>query len=467
MGALGDYVHMLYRNYQRYGVEHYGVSSGQPLSNVINNYIRAMDNRINDDSLKVKEEDIVELERRLKLNSNQSLEKSQNEWANKQQQYLDQIYTILFERSKDVSGVSSGVERVYQISQGQHFVTKKGRTMNLNVEGQHWASSKSLQELQTLKKEAQKKYNEIQSLITKINTSQNQSSQDLNHLIQLYKQYTHLTLDPEEHTLGAIEKALGEHRYDNIASNIGGTFGEMFVAICDDRAYEKAVQSANDFIEQNVKGSQKSAISFEKSLISGKRGDKFFKTDPNNNTSYLIGATQDKVDVEIKVNNSDIFASVKSYSGTDIKSVHPHLQNVNLFYTLTFLNSFQQFKDIGNHWLNIHSSHEDREKRVVNKDLNDIIKKEVALQALSMGNPFKKNINKANVFIYINRTTGQVYVKSVNDIITKQFESILGLDAISSIYLDNHKSQKFEDRITNVLNQLHQQNISVQLNVKI
>lgn len=461
MGALGDYVHMLYRNYQRYGV---GRSNGEPISKALINYKKAIDNRINDAS-KVKKEDIDELERRLKLNSNSSLKNSQDDWTKKQQKYLDQIYTLLFERSKNISGVASGVERVYEISKGQHWITHKGKVKNINIGGQHWASTKSLQDLRSIRKKAQEQFDQIQNLITKINNDSIQSQEDLQQLIKLYQQYTHLTLDSNDHTLGAIEKALGERRYDNIASNIGGVFGEMFVAVCDDRAYNGAIESINNLIEQNIKGAQKSEISFQKSLISGNKGDKFFKTNQVDNTIYTIGATQDKVDVEIKVNNSDIFASVKSYSGVDTKSTQPHLQDVKLFYTLTFLNNQEQFKDIGNHWLNIHASHEDRRGRVRNEELDEIIKKEVALQALSMGNPFKKNINNANVFVYINRTTGKVYVKSVKDILFNEFNSIKGLDTISQIYLDNHKSKEIQDRITNVLNQLHQQTINVQLNV--
>ena len=470
MGALGDYVHMLYRNYQRYGAQPYGIE-GQPLSKAMNNYIKAMDNRINSSSLKVNENSIKELENRLTLNSNQSLKKSQDDWTKKQQQYLDEIYQILFERSQDISGVPSGVQKVYNISQGLHQRTKHGKIINIGG-GKHWASSLSLENLKKIKDQGQKKYNQLQELITKINNSQNQSSQDLDLLIKKYQEYTHLTLNVNDHTLGAIEKAIGQKRYNNIATEIGGNFGEMFVATCDDKAFDGAVHSINEFIEQNIKGGQKTAISFEKTLISKNdkgehRGDKFFKVDPNNNAVYTIAETQDKVDVEIKVNNSDIFASVKSYSGIDQRSTKPHLQDVKLFYTLTFLNNQNDFQNIGNHWLNIHSSHIGIKKGVIKNDqLDNIIKKQVALQALSIGNPFKKNINKANVFIYINRTTGQVYVKTVNDILINQFNNIQGLNKISSIILDNHKSEKIQDRITNILDQLHKQNIRVSLNVK-
>jgi hypothetical protein len=39
-----------------------------------------------------------------------------------------------------------------------------------------------------------------------------------------------------------------------------------------------------------------------------------------------LGATQNKVDVEININNQDIFASVKSYRSIDRKTARPDLQ---------------------------------------------------------------------------------------------------------------------------------------------
>ena len=112
----------------------------------------------------------------------------------------------------------------------------------------------------------------------------------------------------------------------------------------------------------------------------------------------------------------------------------------------------------------MHTSHPGREKNIDNS-LDEIIKKEIAFQALSSGNPFKQDANKANTFVFINRGTGQVFVKSVKDILFNEFSTIGGLDSISNIYLNNHKSAEIQDRITNVLNQIHQINLSIALNI--
>jgi len=47
-----------------------------------------------------------------------------------------------------------------------------------------------------------------------------------------------LSYDSDEHTAGAIEKAISEKRFDGAASNVAGQFGEMFVATCDDKIFK-------------------------------------------------------------------------------------------------------------------------------------------------------------------------------------------------------------------------------------
>lgn len=457
MSAIGDYIHLYYKNYKKYGVSKVGESPS------FNNYALAtIDRRIENEVKDIDRSAIIELQKRLKLNSYSQLQQSESKWAKRQQQLLDQIYVLLYERSKKISGV----ERLYNISQGNYFVTDNDNNVRHILTSSHWAASKSIEELRKLSKQANALFTEINKLIDKINKEQSaQSSDDLKKLEQLYRQYTHLSLDSNEHTIGAIEKAIGEKRYIGAASNIAGQFGEMFVAVCDDKIFKYANKSVAQAVEQSVKGNERAEILIDKNLISDNRGDFIYKKSTKDNTMYFLGATQNKVDVEIKINNQDIFASVKSYSSRDSKNSRPDLQQVNLLTTLTFLNNYQGLQDIGNHWINMHSSHPGR-GRNIDTTLDDIIKKEIAFQALSSGNPFKQNIKNANTFVFINRGTGQVFVKTIKDILFNNFSTIGGLQSISKIYLDNRKSDKIQDRITNVLNQIHQQNISVAMNIR-
>jgi hypothetical protein len=95
----------------------------------------------------------------------------------------------------------------------------------------------------------------------------------------------------------------------------------------------------------------------------------------------------------------------------------PHLQDVGLLSTLVYLNNY--LEDFGNHWLNLHAIHVDM--NFARPDADEIVQKEIAFEALVSGNPLKTNMQNANAFIYINRATGTVFVKSVSDLLLNEF----------------------------------------------
>jgi len=139
----------------------------------------------------------------------------------------------------------------------------------------------------------------------------------------------------------------------------------------------------------------------------------------------------------------------------------PKLQEVNLLTTLTFLNSYTGLEDFGNHWLNMHSMHVAHPQQ---KELDEILKKEIAYEALSSGNPFKKGVDSANVFVHINRATGKVYVKSVQDLLDNM-DRIGGLSGISRLHFNNQRQDEIWQRINNILTQVHATKIHVAMNI--
>lgn len=144
---------------------------------------------------------------------------------------------MLFERSKNVTGA----ERLFNVATGNYYITNKDNTKTHIFTESHWASSKTIEELKKSREKANALFKEINTLINKINNEQSaQSLDELEKLKQLYEQYTHLSYDSDDHTLGAIEKAIGEKRYGGAAANIAGQFGEMFVAVCDDKIFNQA-----------------------------------------------------------------------------------------------------------------------------------------------------------------------------------------------------------------------------------
>lgn len=466
MSALGEYIHLYYKNYKKYGVSRTGPKTSDATDysvDVINQRIRNNTPKISDGALSL-------LKQRLKANSHQKLDEYQKDWEVHQKALIYEILGLLEERASTVSGLN----RVQSILNGQGWVTEENGDTKMAYRATTWGQGMSFQELRNRHNKAKTMYTQITELIKKIKSDgQPQSSENLKKLIQLFEEYTHLSGDSlQSCTVGEIETAIGQHRYDGTYGNIAGKFGEMLVAICDDTAESIGEEEIATFIQEHVKGDQRTNIIVPKNaLIGAKRKKFFFKTTTQDGTSYSISKTQNKVDTQIKIKNEDMFATIKTTAtktGEPNERVHS-LQEVNLLYPLMFLNDYQNYIDLGNHWLNLHVTHgygRTNSNRPGQKNLDEIVKKEVAYEALSSGNPFKTGVNSANVFISINIGTGSLFIKNTQDmLLLDNLKSFQGLDNISNIFLENHKAHKVQDRIYNIINQLHQHKLQISYSV--
>ena len=100
-------------------------------------------------------------------------------------------------------------------------------------------------------------------------------------------------------------------------------------------------------------------------------------------------------------------------------------------------------------------------------NLDNILKMEVAYEALSSGNPFKQGVDSANVFVYINRSTGKVYVKSVQQLLSADnINRIGGLARISTLRYKQKWQPEIWQRLNDILRQVHATKLSVALNIK-
>ena len=100
------------------------------------------------------------------------------------------------------------------------------------------------------------------------------------------------------------------------------------------------------------------------------------------------------------------------------------------------------------------------------KEADAIVDKEVAYEALIGGSPFK-NVEPANLFIYIERAKGYVFIERTTDLMLQHFERF-NMKSVGDIMLQNRKVQaKYgsAERIASILSQLHKINIAVSLNI--
>lgn len=447
MSALGDYIHLYTSHYLDHGTKR-KTGSNEP-----NYSMDIINNRITTNVKPINLSAISELERKLKLNSdlkeNQELTKAEEQ----RQRLIDICYQLLYERSQRIDGI----KRVAKVAKGGEIFSKGGKKIALG--DQTWAAHMTHAQLKQLSEKANAIYREIQKLINKINNTYGPYSyDDFTKLVSLFNEYTHLAKDPDSSTMGEILRALKVYRYKGAVNEISGNFGEMMVAICDDACNDLAEEQVKKVITEAIVGQQRTAIRFNKNLIS--TGYNFMGTNPDDQNQYSLGSTQNKVDVRIKINDENVYASVKTSQDVS-KNPRPKLQEVNLLVSLTFLNSYPGLEDFGNHWLNMHVMHMSHNKQ---KTLDEILKKEIAYEALSSGNPFKQNVESANVFVYINRANGKVYVQSVQKLLD-DMDRIGGLKEIPQLHFKNERQDETWQRINDILAQVHATKLQVAMNI--
>ncbi len=481
MSALGDYIHLHHTRYKKFGI-----TRTNPAGGGVPKYdMGVINNRIGNNVKPISSEAIKILEERLKVNSDQQENKQQSEIQRKKQIAIDAIYQVLFERSKNIEGA----RRVADVAQGgQVWFSQKKDDGTLNRYSQQlgnasWATNLSFKELRKISDKANFLYKQINTLIDKINMKQGIDEDveaDLSQLISLFEQYTHLTMTPNKNVKAEIEEAIKLYRYSGAITDISGRFGEMMVAICDDFCADLAENTTDEAIRraafqsinQNVVGDISTGGNINKKLVSTGYG--LLGTSSDNENQYVITTTKNKVDVQIKIKDEQIFANVKTRASLD-KTNRDVLQDVDLYPTLIFLNSqIAGLENFGNHWLNMHSAYkiagsirtyDDPGK----ENLDEILKKEVAYEALCSGNPFKTGVDSANVFVHINRATGKVYVKSAKQLLQavgRADSRIGGLQKISTVRYQNIKQNEIWQRLNDILRQVHETKITVALNVK-
>ena len=446
MSALGDYIHLQAANYYKYGTNRRTFSSSKPNYN-----IEVINSRIKANVKPISKQTIAELETKLKLNSDIERQKSLNQAERDKQRLIDICYQLLYERSKNITGA----KRTATMAQGGQvwYTNKQGERYWKQLGNKSWAAGMTHSELKKLSDKANALYRRIQKLIDKINKNgdASQTSSDFIKLVSLFNEYTHLAQDPNGSTIGEIQSALKTYRYKGAAQDISGHFGEMMVAICDETCANLAEEQVKKFITQAIVGAQTAEIRF----------DNIFDSNPDNKNQYSLGSTQTKVDVQININDEDVFATVKASADTDTPP-RPQLQDVDLLIPLTFLNSYAGLENFGNHWLNMHMANS--YAYAEQGQLDEILKKEIAYEALSSGNPFKKDVTSANIFAYINRATGRVYVKSVQDLLDNM-DRIGGLNGIPRLRFRNWWKPEIWQRINDILTQVHGTKIHVAINI--
>lgn len=433
---LGDYIHLHYTHYKDCGTYRLGEGKKDKYQ-IYENFLKDRTK----DLTTISDETISMLRKRIANDA-----KTKAERGIEQKQYderLEQVYQYIQQFTSD--------KLIQSFQFGQNQKGFKNQFVSKNYEKGTITPDQLKDKVEKLR--------EIRDMIKELNSGKISATE--NNIKKLNNKYNELDIGiPLDASISSpierIQKAIDGYSFDQIYSSVSGRFGEELVFSVRDTAFGIVNDNLQTAINQEaVVGMEKTKISLNQDLFAVKdMTKKIFKSADKNNNQYIINETQDKVDVQIIVNREDVFSSVKDYFDTSGKNRVTLQQDMNLLYSLTFLNSYRE--EFGNHWINLHTVAEKNKNR---KNADKVLKQELAYEALVSGNPFKSGATPANTFIVIDRATGKVIIENTQDILLHKFDQIrMDDNQIYNLNLQkqNKKASNFEERITRILSYLHQ-----------
>ena len=452
MSALGEYVHLHAENYLKYGTNR--ISAGVASDSAAAAYQQQLQrNRQRLERLAAQSSAIAS---NLKILETYIANEAKDEEL-REQRILDRYYSRNFQNAEQriinffTSAVPANIE-------GR---TIKRRSQEIKEPDIH----KAMQVRKRI-------YDQINSMIKLFNQGKTASPQRINNLIQNFDDFFSLVNREDikevyiksdfnsKNTLIKLKELLRKFNLNAAIAEANGIWGEKVVAL----AGQKLQQQVNNSIEQSLNslivGDARTSFSLDKSMFGEDVGSILEK---KYNNIYRAIATQDKVDVNIQLDDGDINASVKAYTPRD-GIIKPHLQDVSLMYQL--LSTQNNF---ANHWLNCQCLY--NQNMFINKtreELDAALLEQMKYEALVHGNMLKQNVTESNVFIAIDVIQGQVYMKTAYDILTDNnaFELSQTMNDLMSYEYNTYEEQGVAYRIANIIQGLRQKQIGFSLSIQ-
>jgi len=465
--ALGDYVHLYAEHYlekqereEKNPWKNYNIAHEDYTNNLTSSFLANRTKNIDN----ISKNDIDELNKRLAGENYETLKNDEILIRSDRQDLIDEIY-------KELQKVTSK-QQLEAFQRGNRKVLRSNN-LNSNLQQSKSELEKRVEKLRKLKQDLNKMIKWKKQVVKK---------EDFKTLLATAKELDapikgmRYSKDRQKmkSKLGEIKKAVQTIQFDTASHHISGDFGEQLFYRFGRTAENVAQEEINNTFEKIV-GNERSRILIDKELVAldlSRGDDKILSTDEIGN-SYSLGSTKDKVDVQIMVGDeTKALASIKTVSSLYAKNLYGdvgdlHLQDVTLFSVLTYLNAYgDKYEippDFGTHWLNMHTAL----GSIPDQDSADeILKQEIAYEALVSGNPFKRDAANANIFVYIDRKSGRFKIQRTLDILLNSNNIVQKFD-IGKLDLVNENKKNISpvQRIRSILIRIHQIQIEVMYNV--
>ena len=446
MSAIGDYVHLKESNYIKYGVAVGGHSKKRPsLTQVYLEQNRKNKQRI-EQLPKINPAVLQELEKRVQHNFPEGNAKAK---LSTQQAALDRN---IVDRS-----INSFKQKFEQTSTFRKDLATKISSANKNYNTNF--------DLKAIRNAKRRCLDNIETINNNFKNNKPIQSRTIETLLKNFQAFfdllgVQLTADDREWLMNkdftkqpmylALADAINAVAYSEINSaTLYGQIGEQTVAMCGDVSLDVAQQS----IAKAIRGSEVSQFKLDEKHISQKI-QTLIKEETSLNL-YNIRSSQNKVDVSIRVKDQPLDISVKAYSSKG-SSIRVHLQDINLLYSLA-----ATVPHFANHWLNIHAASSFKYPL-----LDSALAEAMRYEALVSGNLLKQGASLANTFVAIDTTHGRVYTASTREILlNNNGKNILLRPDIRTIRLENSEKVTTEQRIANIIRQVHKTQISATMKI--
>ena len=450
--VIGDYIHLRYVNYQKYGTAKWGEPK-QDLSVSLAQQKAKNLQRINNlQNRNISKATLNELKMRVADESSQKLAREYAEEG----QAMSQGLNMLSERAldyltrnigKDIGKISLLTRRNLKADESKVNINNAVRMRsriyeNINRINTNIEQNKPVQpqSLDTLKRNFTEFF---EALGISVNIEQDFAS--------LFK------IKADGNTLGQLKKVVSAISLsDANRATINGVFGEALVNMADDGIKVLAGKELYQAIDSSLKtGFVSSTFQMDETMIKPSVADEYkMQTGIN---LYQAHKTQNKVDASIMINGQEVNASVKAYTpkGNFLK---PHLQDINLINALAATEG--QF---ANHWINLHLAN----YPFSTQEIDEVFQDTLAYEALAAGNMLKKDAQIADTFVAIDAVNGVVYTATTADILNNNISNFTFHPSLGSIRFTNEKASTWDARIAGILREIHQNKVAVMYSINL
>ena len=463
MSAIGEYIHLNYANYLRYGTNHQG---------------QGKDSGYSYDESKQRIKKFYSKSRVKEFNE---IEDFINALKNSQEQEYQDIRDVITEKLNESF---EGYIRSIDFNTG----TVQTTVDPSKAIGKISKNDIKDRELKTVIKKIDLLEGIFASKIAEGNLSPQEyadivaTSQKINTLREECLSYTRLVTGAiaKRKTLrDELNRAIGLYAQYPPKALIEGTLWEYMLAVAKNKAYYKGFQTfqegAKEALATNVQGGTVSRMSFNMenfTKIGNVRqiiGDRLHLSMSDDGNDYLM-ARRSKTDTTLTWTKQQYNISAKSINITN--NTHSWVRVVSDSPLLTMLSGLDA--NFVNHYLNVATSHPDMSKSAMKtegKNIKQDMKKALFYQALTGDNFYKNNTDIANVFAVNNKATGKIKLIDTGELLDSLSHNIgalsvqLGGTGIAEFLIPQKREKTYEARIENLIVKLHEIKLSASFNI--